>query len=459
MCYRVNIENKQILVVGMGRSGIAAAQILRRRNALVSICDKKSAYEINIDLNELEADGIKVYTGEYPPVTREHFDLLVASPGIPLNIKPFQQAYHEGIAIIGEIELAYQLKNCNTVLYAVTGTNGKTTTIALLQKIMKNDGRVSIYGGNIGVPLTAVVDRVEETVISVEVSSFQLETIADFRPSICGILNITPDHLDRHKSMEAYINTKGRILENQKEEDFAVINYDDPILREMAKKCKSRVFYFSIDKKFTNGAFIEDKCISVSVENKKVRICSAEDLCLRGKHNLENVLCAAMMSYLGGAKIEAIAETLTTFKGVRHRMEEVIYQDEILYINDSKATNPESVIKALESFDNPVILIAGGRNKGSDFAKLAAVIKEKVVELVLVGEAKEEIEQAVMDKNYQNIHEVEGFEDAVITAHKLAHPGDVVLLSPACASWDMFSSYEHRGDMFCDVVKSILDSK
>ncbi len=453
----MHLENKRVLVVGLGRSGEAAAEILKRHKAQVSVCDRKGADEIQASLDKLKSAGIQVYAGEYPAVSREKYDLLVASPGIPLDIQPFQQACQEGIPIIGELELAYQLKNSKTQILAVTGTNGKTTTTALLQQIFAQDGRAAFCAGNIGIALTTLVDEVEDAVIAVEVSSFQLETIVDFRPSICGLLNITPDHLDRHKTMTAYIKAKENIFSQQTEDDFAVLNYEDCTIREIAARCPSRVFYFSSEQVLQEGAFIEDNYLVIAAHNKKQIICPLDYIQLRGRHNLENILCAVMMAYLGGARIQSIAATLAEFKGVRHRMEEVAYEDGILYINDSKATNPESAIKALESFSNPIILIAGGRNKGSDFKQLARLINQKVKELVLLGEAKTDIKQAVMDMNYKNIYEVEGFEEAVITAHELAQAGDVVLLSPACASWDMFPSYEHRGDLFCQVVKSIIE--
>ncbi len=437
---------------------MAAAQILKRHKAQVSVCDRKPAHELQADIDRLNSLGIQVYAGEYPQVNKEKYDLLVASPGIALDIQPFSEASQAGIPIIGELELAYQLKNNKTKIFAISGTNGKTTTTSLLQQIFALDGQTSYYAGNIGIALTTLVDEVEDAVLVVEVSSFQLETAIDFRPWVCGLLNITPDHLDRHKSMARYIAAKEKMFSRQTEADYAVLNYEDRIIREIASRCPSRVFCFSAERVLQEGAFIEDGYLVIAVNEKKEKVCPIVNFRLRGRHNLENILCAAMMAYLGGARVQSIAHTLEEFKGVRHRMEEVVLGDGILYINDSKATNPESAIKALESFDRPIILIAGGRNKGSDFRQLALVISQKVKDLVLLGEAKQEIKQAVMDLKYPNIHEVEGFEEAVDTAHKLAHAGDVVLLSPACASWDMFPSYEHRGDLFCQLVMDIIKS-
>lgn len=451
----MNFSGRRVLVVGLERSGSAAARILNRYKAVVSACDKKDAADIRTDLEELKRLGITIYTGMYPNVSRKDFDLLVASPGVPLTIEPFAVAQREGIPIIGEVELAYQLKSPGVEMLAVTGTNGKTTTTALLQKILECDGRHSLMGGNIGVALSAMVADLAAGIISVEMSSFQLESIDEFRPEICGILNITPDHLDRHKTMDAYIAAKARIFENQLPEDYTVLNYEDAILKKMALDCPAKVFYFSTDRILGEGAFAENGWVTVVVEKTKHVICPLEQLTLRGKHNLENILCASMMAVLAGVKKEALQEALTTFPGVRHRMENVAAKGGVLYINDSKATNPDSAMKALASFQEPIVLIAGGRNKGSDFTALAHDIKARVRELVLLGEARDEIKHAVMELDFKNIHEVEDFETAVITASKLARPGDVVLLSPACASWDMFPSYEHRGDLFCEVVRSL----
>jgi UDP-N-acetylmuramoylalanine--D-glutamate ligase len=243
----LKLENKKVLVVGLGRSGIAAAQILRSRNALVTVCDHKAADETGIDIESMQRAGIEIYTGDYPKVSRHNYDLLIASPGIALNIQPFQEAFAQGIPVIGELELAYRLKKEQTELLAITGTNGKTTTTALLQEILARGGKRAFTAGNIGIALATLVDEVEDAVIAVEVSSFQLETAVDFRPHICGILNITPDHLDRHQSMRAYVEAKAKIFQKQRPEDYAVFNYEDPILRELGPSCPARLFYFSAE--------------------------------------------------------------------------------------------------------------------------------------------------------------------------------------------------------------------
>lgn len=448
----MNFLGKRILVVGLARSGQASAKVLCKYGARVTGCDNNPAEKLIPGIREIQDMGVNIVIGSYPEVSSQTFDLVVASPGVPLEISPFQQAFQAGIPVIGELELAYRLKSSQLEMYAVTGTNGKTTTTTLLEAILKQDGREARYGGNIGIPLTKLVDVMDSGVISVEVSSFQLETAVDFRPHICGLLNITPDHLDRHKTMEAYIAAKGKIFKNQRPEDYAVINFQDDILRGLATECPSQVIFFATDQELPRGVYMDQGMITYVDDHQRVEIIHQEDILLRGKHNLENILCAVGMSLVAGVTPEAIKEVLSTFSGVKHRMEEVPTKDGILYINDSKATNPDSAIKALESFDRPVILIAGGRNKGSDFGILASFIKDKVRDLILLGEARDEIKEAVIKAGFKNINVVKDLSEAVHMAHQLARAGDVVLLSPACASWDMFESYEQRGDIFRQLV-------
>lgn len=451
----MEFNDKSILVVGLARSGLAAIDVLLKHGAVLSACDSKSAEELGEKYFELKASDIKLYTGSYPQVGPGDYDLLVVSPGVPLQIAPVKQAYEAGIPVIGEVELAYLLKAGGVEIYAITGTNGKTTTTALLQYIMETAGKKAYSGGNIGIPLTTLLDQLEEGVIAVEMSSFQLETSIDFRPHICGLLNITPDHLDRHGSMESYIAAKAKIFARQDSSDYAIFNYEDESLRKIAEFCPSRAVFFSTERILEEGAFVEDGTITISLNSKRQPVCPVAEVLLRGRHNLENILCAVLMAYIGGIQAEVICSALKTFKGVRHRMEEVAVHNGIIYINDSKATNPESVMRALESFKEPIILIAGGRNKGSRFNILAQYIKSKVKELILLGEAKQDIKAAVIDAGFKNIHEVEDLEAAVAKAYELARKGDVILLSPACASWDMFANYEQRGDLFCELVRSL----
>ncbi len=450
----MDFRDKEILVVGAGISGIAAVEVLLLKGAKVSVCDKRNRDVIENNLPANLLDKIKIFES-YPEINHGDFDLLVVSPGIKLEIAPIAQALAQDIPVIGEVELAYHIKSPAVEIYAITGTNGKTTTTTLLQEILTAAGKQSAAGGNIGVALTTLVNNMPAGIAVAEISSFQLETINAFRPHICGLLNITPDHVDRHKTIENYIKTKGKIFANQLDNDYAIFNYEDPIVKQLSEECPAKVIFFSTERELESGAFIKDNNVTVKFDNLERPICRLDEILLRGKHNQENILCAAAMATVAGIKPEYIAATLKNFTGVRHRMEEVSIIDGVLYINDSKGTNPESSIKAIESFNNPIVLIAGGRNKGSSFDHLAQVIKSGVKELILLGEAKDAIKSSVMTAGFTNIYEVEDLDSAIKTAFKLANNGDVVLLSPACASWDMFDNYEQRGDLFCDVVRSL----
>lgn len=450
----MDFKGRRILVVGVARSGLQAIAILQKHGAIVSACDIKTEEQLGEIVGELRQAGVDLFTGTYPDILAGKYELIVASPGVPLNIDPFIQAMQHNIPVISEVELGYKLKSPRVEIYAITGTNGKTTTVSLVQHILSSDGRQAIYAGNIGVPLTSIVDSLESGEIVLEMSSFQLETIEDFRPHICGILNITPDHLNRHKTVKNYAAIKEKIFLNQQSTDYAVLNYDDPLVLEMGSRCPAQVVFFSISTQLNNGVFIKDNSIVAYLHDEEIPICKLSDLKLKGNHNLENVLCAVTMAFLCGVAPEVISQAVSGFRGVRHRMEEVAYLNGVLYINDSKATNPESAIKAIESFEQPIILIAGGRNKGSDFSLLAQYIHDRVKALIVLGEARTEITTAVMKTGYGNIYDVEDLTAATEVAFKLAEEGDIVLLSPACASWDQFDNFEQRGDLFCKLVET-----
>lgn len=452
----MDFTGKRILVVGLARSGMAAIKALNKRGAILTAYDAKAAADLKNEIELLHELGVEVFAGTYPPVSQAQ-DMLIVSPGVPLDIELVQTAYKEGIQVIGELELAFLLKSPRVEFLAVTGTNGKTTTTTLLEQILRADGRNTAVGGNIGIPLCNQVEEMDEGYISVETSSFQLASSQNFRPHVAAILNITPDHLDRHKTMEEYIKAKSKVFTRQSDQDFLILNYEDQALRELASQAKSRVVFFSTERELNEGFYISKQSIQINWAGTSVQLLPLKDIRLRGKHNLENILCAVAMAWVDGVSESSMASVLRSFSGVRHRLEEVANHNDILYINDSKGTNPDSTIKALESFDQPIVLIAGGRPKGGSYAAVAQIISQRVKELVILGEAKEIIKAAVMDFGYKNIHEVEDFPAAVYKAHELAQPGDVVLLSPACASWDMFPSYEHRGDLFCQLIKSIIN--
>ncbi len=445
----LNLKNQRVLVVGMARSGLAATRLLRRHGAQVVIYDRKGPEEMEYDINSIPPD-VKIVLGEHQQLMSELFDLVVTSPGVPLSNPLLANSIDRGVPVISEIELAFQTKSPDLHFLAITGTNGKTTTTALVAHILHEAGIPSAAAGNIGLPLTQVVEEMDRGMVAVECSSFQLETIKDFHPLCSGVLNVTPDHLDRHHTMENYSAIKSRIYMNQDADEYTILNHDDVWISGFQPEC--RVRYFSTDSPLEKGVWVKDGMITVSLEGESETICSLSDIRLRGRHNLENILCAVGITRAVNISPQAIKRALITFEGVRHRLQEVRTVNGVLYVNDSKGTNPDSTIKALNAFSESIILIAGGRNKGSDFNELASYIAQKVKALVLLGEARSIIRQTVLDKGFMDIVEVNSIEEAVSAAHSIAQSGDVVLLSPACASWDMFRDYEERGDLFCNAV-------
>jgi UDP-N-acetylmuramoylalanine--D-glutamate ligase len=408
--------------------------------------------ELEAEIKSLPPE-VNTVLGLHGKVDPGVFDLVVTSPGISLDNPLLVESTEAGVPVISEIELAYCLKPPGLDLLAVTGTNGKTTTTALIADILRMSGIPSAAAGNIGIPLAQAVEELAQGMIAVECSSFQLETINRFHPRCSGVINVTPDHLDRHRTMENYAEIKSRVFMNQDPDEYTVLNLMDPWIVKFKPPC--RTLFFATDRILERGVWIEDGKIIVSLEGRREVICTLAEVKLRGRHNLENTLCAVGVTRAVGIPPDAIRRALVAFEGVRHRLQEVKTVDGVLYINDSKGTNPDSTIKALESFSEPVILIAGGRSKGGDFEKLAHLITQKVKALVLLGEARSIIRQTVEDEGFQEIVEVDSIEEAVLAAHRIAQPGEVVLLSPACASWDMFKDYEERGDLFCRAVMAL----
>jgi UDP-N-acetylmuramoylalanine--D-glutamate ligase len=452
----MDLYGMKILVVGLGKSGLAASRVLREKGAKVTACDIRTKEELGLLVGRLTERGVKVVPGGYPLVTKGNTDLVVTSPGIPRTVPPLVEAEKLGIPIWGEMELAYQFSPAPFI--GITGTNGKTTTTALIGDILKKATYPSIVGGNIGLPLVEEVIRLSsEHLVVAEVSSFQLESVEKFKVKVAAILNITPDHLDRHYTMEGYIRAKARILENQKSEDFVVLNYDDMLTRLLATQAKGQVIFFSRMRTLERGIYVSDQQIVVNLKGEEIPILPVSDIRIPGAHNLENVLAAVACTWILGIDPECIRSTLQNFAGVAHRLEFVAEINGIQYINDSKGTNPDAAIKALEAYPNPLVLIAGGKNKGSDFTEFASKIRERVRSLVLIGQAAADIRQAVEKTGFREIYPTATFQEAVLTASRLANPGDIVLLSPACASWDMFNSYEERGDLFKKVVYALRD--
>jgi len=454
----MELKDKKVLVVGAGKSGLAVSRFLVKKGAVVVLTDANNPAYLEDKLAELVTEGIELSFGRYPEVKQGSFDLVVMSPGVPLNVEPARSAMKNGISVTGELELAYHFTEAPIV--AITGTNGKTTTTALIGSIFQNTGRSTLVGGNIGLPLVTEVEKYcYKDVIVAEVSSFQLETTRVFKPKVGVILNITPDHLDRHGDMDNYIAAKARIFANQEPGDFIVLNYDDPLTAALGLKSRGDTIYFSRRKELENGVFVSEGKIIAKLGKDAEIICDIDDLSIPGAHNLENALAAIAATKAMGVDNTSLAATLKEFKGVSHRLEFVAEINGVRYINDSKGTNPDASIKALEAYDEPIVLIAGGKNKGSDFSGLAEKIREKVRVLVVLGQSAELIADAARACKFENILYAGDFKEAVILACQAARPGEIVLLSPACASWDMFKNFEERGDLFKDIVLSIKSLK
>ena len=443
----------KVLIIGAARSGLAAAAFLAQKGEEVIVTDTnlKAQKESEEALKNYE---IRYIWGKQPDIDELAVDMIVVSPGVPLSIAPIRRAKELGIKVIGEVELAYL--NAKAPIVAITGTNGKTTTTTLVGEIFKAAGWECGVGGNIGVSLLEESEKISGAgVLVAEISSFQLESTEKFKPKAAAILNLTPDHLDRHGDMQGYLAAKAKIFAMQDENDFLVLNYEDEYLRPLAEKCQSQVLFFSAKHILKNGVYVEDKMIKIAFKGKISQVCPPEEIRIKGAHNLENALAAVALCFALGVDEQVIAQVLRDFKGVEHRLEPVRELDGVLYINDSKGTNPDSTSKALVAYDRPLILIAGGKNKGLSFLPLAKLIKERVKGVVLVGMAKNDIKAALDEVGFSNYVLVEKFEETVEAAKKMADEGDIVLLSPACTSWDMFKSFEERGELFKKLVNAL----
>jgi len=447
----MELKDKRVLVVGLGKSGVASALFLKANGARVSVSDTKSGDELRNEIPVLLDHGITVETGGHGERTFRGQDLIVVSPGVPVDAPLLVQARSLGEAVIGEIELAAQFLPGPIV--AITGSNGKTTTTTLTGEILVAGGLPTLVGGNIGTPAISLVERAKpESVIVLEVSSFQLETIQTFRPKVAVVLNVTPDHLDRHKTLEVYVDAKARIFENQQGEDFAVLNANDPICVTMAARTQAQVFWFSRQKEVKQGAWVREGNILFRNGSRQREIMLVSEIPLKGAHNLENVLAAACAGALMGCSPEVIRQAVMAFKAVEHRLEFVATIRGVDYYNDSKATNVDATIKALESFPANIHLILGGKDKGSDYTVLNDLLRQRVKRVYTIGAAAGKIESQI--KGTEVVH-AETLENALRKANAAAQPGDVVLLAPACASFDQFKSYEHRGRWFKEIVQGL----
>lgn len=451
----MEVKNKNILVFGSGISGIGATNLLEAEGACVTLYDGNTKLDKETVKAKLkEGSKAEIVIGEFPEEMIESLDIAVLSPGVPTDLPVVNKMRDHGVYITGEIELGYAFGKGNAL--AITGTNGKTTTTTLLGEIMKNYQDEVFVVGNIGNPYTIIArDMTEKSVAVAEMSSFQLETIDTFAPKVSAILNFTPDHLNRHHTMEAYVNAKKNIAKNQTAEDYCVLNYEDPLTKAFGEELKSHVVYFSSAHILEQGIFLRDGDIVLRDGDKEVFICNVDELQILGTHNHENVMAAAAMAYYYGVPADVIRATCLAFGGVEHRIEFVAEKNGVTYYNDSKGTNPDAAIKGIQAMKRPTVLIGGGYDKNSVFTEWIDAFDGKVKLLILLGATKEKIAADCDKCGFKEYVYVDTFEEAMELATKTAVPGDAVLLSPACASWGMFPNYEVRGKVFKEIVHAL----
>lgn len=453
----MNYANKKVLVVGMARSGVGAAQLLCKAGAKVTVNDSKPREELKTDLSALDSLPVTWALGKPAMELLENTDVLVLSPGIPDKAAFVVKAKEMGVYVIGEVELAAQIAPGELV--AITGTNGKTTTTTLVAEMFKNAGRVSHAVGNIGDSYAAAgVDSKADDVMVCEISSFQMETADTFHPKAAALLNITEDHLNRHGTMEVYTQMKMRVFRNQTAEDVAIFNADDPALAPLTEQVKSQVMLFSRKAEVAQGAFVRDGRMVIRWHGRETDVCDVKEIYIPGPHNLENALAAACMAFVMGVSAEVIRHTLITFHGVEHRIEFVRELDGVRYINDSKGTNVDSTIRAVQTMDRPTVIILGGSDKHCDFTPMVREMLASpcMKEAVLIGVTAQQIQDTLQREGFTAWHRAATFEEAIQLSRSLAHEGWNVLLSPACASFDMFSDYEQRGRIFKELVRALV---
>ncbi|MGA3371368.1 MAG: UDP-N-acetylmuramoyl-L-alanine--D-glutamate ligase [Terracidiphilus sp.] len=452
----MDLKNKKVLVVGLGKSGLAAALFLRRRGAQVTVSDVRSAEALAKEIPALIEEGIMVEAGGHGLLTFRRQDLIVVSPGVPLDTPELAQVKHFGLPVIGELELAARFLKGK--MLAVTGSNGKTTTTTLLGEILAAGGLRTLVGGNIGVPVVALIeDSTDETWSVLEVSSFQLESTEEFHPAIAVILNITPDHLDRHGSFENYAAAKERIFARQIAADCLVLNADNPRSAEAATRSAARVYWFSIEHPVAQGAWLEDGFVvyRAAQDAATEKVMPLRGIPLKGAHNIENVLAAVAAARLAGVPVEAIRGAIEKFQAVEHRLEYVATHNGVQFYNDSKATNVDATAKAVAAFSGGIHLILGGKDKNSDYTQLTELLRERVNAVYTIGSAAAKIESHL--RGVVAIHSCETLDKAVHCAASAARGGEVILLAPACSSFDQFENYEQRGRVFKELVKEMRD--
>jgi UDP-N-acetylmuramoylalanine--D-glutamate ligase len=448
----MELKGKRALVVGLGRSGVASAFFLQDRGAKVTVSDSKSEAQLQNEITALLDRGISIETGRHGERTFRDQDLIVVSPGVPSDQPQLQHARTLGIPVIGEVELAFRFLEGKVI--AITGSNGKTTTTTLVGEILVKSGKKTLVGGNIGTPVISLIPKsTSDTLTVLEVSSFQMETIEEFRPWIAAILNITPDHLDRHRTFQAYVDAKARIFENQRPHDFAVLNADDANCIALKDKVKAQICWFSRKHAVETGAYLKDDQIVFRQSGREQAVMGRHEIQLKGAHNLENVLAAVAMAMLAGCAPQDIKKAVGEFHAVEHRLELVATVSGVSFYNDSKATNVDATVKALESFPGNIHIILGGKDKGSDYSVLNSLLRTRAKRAYLIGAAADRIGSQIQGST--PLVRSGTIERAIRQAFEAAAPGDIVLLAPACASFDQFDNYEHRGRVFKELVLSL----
>jgi UDP-N-acetylmuramoylalanine--D-glutamate ligase len=447
----MTVDDKNILVVGLARSGVAAAEFLLSRGARVVVNDAKPESALN-GVDRLRAKGVEVVAGSHPPELFEKSDLIVVSPGVPLALEPFRRAREAGVKIIGEVELAARFMRGR--LIGITGSNGKTTTTTLAGELLKGAGLPTQVGGNIGEPLISLVDKSRDDGFTViELSSFQLEAIERLHLFVSVIINITPDHLDRYDSMDDYVAAKANIFRNQTANDFAVLNADDERVSKMDTLTGARTIFFSRRRELDEGIFLRGPAILHRAAGVERELIARNEITLRGDHNLENVMSALAIGVACGASAEPMRAGVRNFKGVEHRLEFVAEINGVKFYNDSKATNVDAAIKCIEAFDGGVNVILGGKDKGGDYSPLVPLARARCSNVILIGAAADKIAAAL--QNTRPLRRASTMEEAVEIGLEVGKPGEIVLLAPACASFDMFDNYEHRGRVFKEAVRKL----
>ena len=450
----MDFKDKKVLVSGVAKSGVSAAYLLKKLGANVIIQDAKTEDKLGNVVTELKNNGIALYLGSNPDDIIENMDILVMSPGVPTDLPFVNKAREKNIPVIGEIELAYMF--CKSPIIGITGTNGKTTTTTLVGDICKAYYNNTFVVGNIGNPFADItLDTTNNGAVVAELSSFQLETINEFKPKVSAVLNITPDHLNRHHTIQNYIAAKERVFENQTADDYCILNYNDEITKAMANKTKAKVVFFSLNNKLDEGIYSDKNSIYIKALGYDQKVIDINELKILGGHNVENAMAAIGCSIAIGVPMDIVVKVLKEFTAVEHRIEYVTTVNDIEFYNDSKGTNPDASIKAVEAMKRPICIIAGGYDKGSDFTEWIDTFKGRVKFVAVIGAVKDKIVDTLNKADFTNYKTADTFEEAIDLCYENADKGDCVLLSPACAIWDMFKSYEQRGEIFKDYVRKL----